>query len=267
MVTRRDESSEQGLAQAEQAGRVEAEAVDLHHLLEESLSREQHWMDRALGVERSAEEAAYTQEQRSLWATIRLEDEIERLRTEAADLPARALAAEQAAAELESKLRREAEQTRSAEQTAAAASLAATELEAKLRRETERTRSAEQTAAAASLTATEPESRLRRETERCRTVEQTVATASSAAREVESKLRREAERARLAEDSIRRLTAESIAKSQDLETAQAELTAAESALAEARRDLERYAAFHRSLEKSSGWRIIQAVRRLLGAKW
>ena len=104
-MTPRGVGSEERLAHAERAGSAEAEIVDLRNLLEESLARERHWMDRALRVERSAQEAAYTEEQRSLWRAICLEDEIEKQRAEAATVRERAVAAEQAATELEARLR------------------------------------------------------------------------------------------------------------------------------------------------------------------
>lgn len=36
---------------------------------------------------------------------------------------------------------------------------------------------------------------------------------------------------------------------------------------ELRAQLERYATFHRDLERSWGWRILQSVRQLVGRRW
>jgi chromosome segregation ATPase len=127
---------------------------------------------------------------------------------------------------------------------------------------------------AAREAAEELESRLQSEAERARLAEETARAASGHA---ETQTRKLVE----AQDSIRRLTTETIAMSRRLESSEAESSdfrrrlaaereraqAAENTLLEARRHLDRYAGFHRALERSLGWRILQAARSLWGAKW
>lgn len=79
-VRESDERSSADLRHAREAGRAEAEAAELRLLLEESLAREQRWMEKALRAEKAIEEVRLSEQQSSLWRALNLEEELETTR-------------------------------------------------------------------------------------------------------------------------------------------------------------------------------------------
>lgn len=100
-VRESDERSSADLRHAREAGRAEAEAAELRLLLEESLAREQRWMEKALRAEKAIEEVRLSEQQLSLWRSLNLEEELEKVRVGHMAAATRAAEAETAFAALQ----------------------------------------------------------------------------------------------------------------------------------------------------------------------
>lgn len=105
-VRESDERSSADLRRAREAGRAEAEAAELRLLLEESLAREQRWMEKALRAEKAIEEVRLSEQQSSLWRALNLEEELETTRAGRAHAEERTRTGERALEALEAERQR-----------------------------------------------------------------------------------------------------------------------------------------------------------------